>query len=198
MIELSLPWRDRAVILVRFGERETVEALLSEQELEESRRFRLEKRQREWQLARAAAKQLALRVGAADDPRRVAVNRPRLVIDGVEAPWFVSLSHSANHAAAICGGAPVGIDVQVVRTIRESAAHLFLSDAEAQAMLACNLPDRMLHFWCAKEAAWKQRSSEFATLKQVPLMLEDAGERGLRFETVETVRRDDVIVAITR
>ena len=27
MIELTLPWRDRDVILVRFGERETVEAL---------------------------------------------------------------------------------------------------------------------------------------------------------------------------
>lgn len=198
MIELSLPWRERAVILVRFGERETVEALLSEQELEESRRFRLEKRQREWQLARAAAKQLALRVGAAEDPRRVSVLRPHLLVEGSATPWFISLSHSANHAAAICGSAPVGIDVQAVRSIKESAAHLFLTDAEADAMRACTLPDRMLHFWSAKEAAWKQRSSEFATLKQVPLTLEHAGENGLQFETVETVRRDDVIVAITK
>lgn len=198
MIELSLPWRGRNVILVRFEERETVEALLSEQELVESRTFRLEKRQREWQLARAAAKQLALRVGAADDPLRVSVARPHILVDGVAAPWFVSLSHSANHAAAICGSAPVGIDVQAVRTIRESAAHLFLSDAESDAMRACNLPDRLLHFWCAKEAAWKQRSLEHATLKQVPLALQHESENGLQFDLVETFRREDLIVAITR
>lgn len=198
MIELPLPWGDRAAILVRFAEHEPVEALLSPGELAESRAFRLEKRRREWQLSRAAAKRLALRIGACDDPKRVTVGRPRLIVDGSETPWYVSLSHSVNHAGAICAETPVGIDVQHVRAVSESAAHLFLSDAEADAMRSCTLPDRLLHFWCAKEAAWKQRSTEFATMKQLPLTLEREEPRGLRFDVAETFRREDLIVAITR
>lgn len=198
MKEISLPWRDRAVILVQFEEHEAVDALLSGEEIAESESFRLEKRRREWRLARAAVKRLALRVGVADDARRVTITRPRLLVDGERTGWFVSLSHSGNYAGAICGDAPVGIDVQAVRAIAESAAHLFLSTEEETVMRTCVLPDRLLHFWCAKEAAWKQRSSEFTTMKQLPLAFEHASERGLRFDTVETVRIADVIVAITR
>lgn len=199
MIEIALPWRERAVLLLRTEDaHETIEAHFSDAELEEARGFTLEKRRREWQLARAAAKRLGLRLGVADDARRIGVLRPYLLVNGVPTTWYVSLSHSGRYAAAFCGVEPVGIDVQTVRTVSETATHLFLTDVEVEAMRTCSLPDRMLHFWCAKEAAWKRRSSEFATLKQLPLVLDRQLEHGLVFDAAETFRSDDVIVAVSR
>ena len=65
-------------------------------------------------------------------------------------------------------------------------------------MLRCTLPHRVLHFWCAKEAAWKPRSSRYATLKQVRLALIEERADGLLFDIVETIAIGDVIVALTR
>ena len=65
-------------------------------------------------------------------------------------------------------------------------------------MRRCTLPHRVLHFWCAKEAAFKQRSDEFTTMRQ--LQMELAGERadGLLFDAAESVQLGEVILAITR
>lgn len=159
--------------------------------------FKLDKRRDEWLLARYAAKRLALDLGIAEDPRAVSVARPMLLVEGQPVNWFVSISHSAPYAAAAIDREPVGIDVQVVRRMSESAAHLFLSDEETAAMQRCNLPDRLLHFWCAKEAAWKPRSGELVTLKQLPLQLLGEHPEGLRFDLASTRRLDDLILSLT-
>jgi phosphopantetheinyl transferase len=170
----------------------------SAEELSTAEEFRLEKRREEWLLSRYAAKQLALRQGIATDPRTCIVARPELWIDGSPTTWFVSLSHSESYAAAAIAHEPVGIDVQVIRPLEDRAAHLFLTDEEAETMRRCKLPHALLHFWCAKEAAWKQRSDEFLTLREVPLRLHEERREGLFFDQVETRTGPDVIVAVTR
>lgn len=167
-------------------------------ELATAHAFRLQKRRDEWLLARYAAKQLAMQLGLVTDPRDCEVGRPSLILPGDTEPWFVSVSHSAPYAAAALAHEPVGIDIQVVRELTESSSHLFMTDEEAEAMRRCNLPHRVLHFWCAKEAAWKQRSTEFATMRQVPLQLLEVRETGLMFDRVTTSVQDELIVAITR
>lgn len=197
MKRLATPWDDRVLIL-RCGplSAENLE-WFSGAELDIANAFRLEKRRHEWLHARLAAKTLARELGACKGPRHCAVGRPTLILDGALSSWFVSLSHSAPWAGAALSREPVGLDVQTVRDLPEHAAHLFLSDEETAAMQSCTLPYRILHFWSAKEAAWKQRSDEFATLKQLPLRLRHATASGLVFDAVETIVIEDVIVAVT-
>jgi phosphopantetheinyl transferase len=170
----------------------------SDAELATADGFKLPKRREEWLLARYAAKRLALQRGITGDPRACSVARPMLLVDGAPVNWFVSISHSGPYAAAAVEREPVGVDIEVVRTLSEGTAHLFLSEEETEAMFGCTLEHRALHFWCAKEAAWKRRSEEFATLKQLPLTLVAQGENGLLFDAVETRVEGDVVVALTR
>jgi len=141
-------------------------------EIETPAGLKLEKRRREWMLSRSAAALLP------DMP-------------------FVSFSHAAPYAAAAKGMAPVGIDVQVIREVSERAAHLFLTEEEEEAMCGCAIPNRLLHFWCAKEAEWKRHGGKTVTLKMTPIVLAEEREHGLRFDVVETLRLGDVIVAVT-
>lgn len=188
MRTIDTPWPDR--VLVVEADRE-LRSFFSEAELEQAATFRLPKRREEWLLVRAAAKQFALQLGIASDPRQLTIERPQI------GDWFVSLSHSGNFAAAALSREPVGVDVQVVRSIAEWSTHLFLSEREAEQMRSCSIVDRVLHFWCAKEAAFK-RLPDYPTMKQLPLFLEEERADGLRFDAVETVRIGELIVALTR
>ena len=78
------------------------------------------------------------------------------------------------------------------------AAHLFLSAEEEEVMRSCRMENRLLHFWCAKEAAWKQLGGSVTTLKQVPLRLIETNEHGLQFDCAETWVTGEVVVALTR
>jgi 4'-phosphopantetheinyl transferase EntD len=166
-------------------------------ELDTANGFQLPKRREEWLLSRYAAKKLAVELGIVEDPRSCAVERPVLYVDGQPTTWFVSLSHSSPYAGAALSHEPVGIDVQVVRDIAERATHLFLSDREADEMRGCTIAHRALHFWCAKEAAWKRRSEEFSTLKQLPVRLLEQRDDGLLFDQAETRLDGGIIVALT-
>lgn len=166
--------------------------LFSEHELETASLFKLRKRREEWLLARAAAKQLAVDLGITDDPCSLVIERPKIAGD-----WYVSLSHSAHYGGAAIAKEPVGLDVQVIREIAEWSTHLFLTQRETEQMRTCSLDHRVLHFWCAKEAAFK-RSGDYATMKQTPVTLIAERENGLLFDSVETLRIDDLIVALTR
>ena len=172
-------------------------SLFTAAELEETAAFRLEKRRTEWMLSRAAAKRLAAELGICGDPLECSVRERRLLVGGRPAPWYLSLSHSPPYAAAALSPDPVGIDVQVVRPFAAEAAHLFLREEEIEAMQRCAIEHRLLHFWCAKEAAWKRRSQKFATMRQLPLTLLEEGETSLRFDDAETIAIDDVIVAVS-
>lgn len=199
IVPLPPTWQDRALVLQwELADLAGLSSYFNPAELAAAAAHRLEKRRTEWMLGRIAAKILASQRGMATDPRRVVVERPHLVIDGTASGTFVSLTHSAPFAAAAVGPAPIGIDVQSVRDVAESAAHLFLSDDETNDMERCGIRDRLLHFWCAKEAAWKQLLGEVTTLKRVPLRLEAETESGLRFDSVETFAADGMIAALTR
>jgi phosphopantetheinyl transferase (holo-ACP synthase) len=179
MIELPLPWGDRAIVI---RDVDDPESYLRDDELAIARAFPREKRRREWMLARVAAKLLARRRALGD----IAVERP-----------LVSVSHSGPWAAAAIDTVPVGIDVEVVRDVSERAARHFLTEGEIAQMESCTIPYRLLHFWCAKEAAWKQRGGTIPFLKQVPLMLIEESERGLRFDAAETFAISGVVVALS-
>jgi phosphopantetheinyl transferase (holo-ACP synthase) len=134
--------------------------------------FPSEKRRREWILSRTALRMLG------------------------PAP-FSSLSHSGDYAAAAIGDVPVGVDVQVVRPLAERAAHLFLTDEEQLDMERCTIEHRLLHFFCAKEAAWKARGGAIPTLKQIPLKLKEETARGLLFDSAATYATGEIIVAVS-
>ena len=55
---------------------------------------------------------------------------------------------------------------------------------------------RALHFWCAKEAAWKKHGGAIATLKQVPLRVISTSADGVLFDDAETIAIGNVIVAL--
>jgi phosphopantetheinyl transferase len=197
MKTIDTPWGDR-VLVMRADDQDAFIPSLTESELATANTFKLASRREEWLLSRIVAKQLALQLGLTGDPHSIAIERPHLAIDGMRSDWRISLSHSAPYAGAAIARAPIGIDVQVLRELDERAAHLFLTEGETEQLLRCSLPHRILHFWCAKEAAWKQRSEEFATLRQVPLALVEERGSGLVFDAVETAFLGDVIVAVTR
>lgn len=155
------------------------------------------KRRDEWLLSRIAAKELAVTLGVSTEPQNCNVDDQRRIV-GDRRSVFVSLSHSENVAAAAIGDSPVGVDVQVVRELSPRAAHLFLSDEESGDVARCSIAERLLHFWCAKEAAWKALGGTAPTLKHVPLALVSESETGLRFDRVETIAVEGVIVAVTR
>jgi phosphopantetheinyl transferase len=180
---------DTRVAGVRLGD------WFSEAEIAAVAEFKLEKRRREWVASRVAAKQLALERDLCADPRSCIVERGRLT--GTKSS-FLSLSHSEPYAAAAVGESPVGIDVQAVRDLSDRAAHLFLAPDEIESMESLSVDQRLLHFWCAKEAAWKQRGGSVQTLRQIPIRLVEMIDSGLRFDVVETFATGDVIVALTR
>jgi phosphopantetheinyl transferase len=190
MRRVETPWSERSVVV----EGEAPLDWFSPDELAIADSFKLAKRRDEWLLGRAAVKQLALDLGLASDPWEVTAGRPHLLIAGAMTPWFVSLSHSSGHAGAAIADAPIGIDVQVVREMPEEAAHLFLSDEEAAAMRQCALPHRLLHFWCAKEAAWKREGGRVLTLKQLPVPFAGTTPYGASFDGVETRTIGDALI----
>lgn len=198
MKTIGTPWDDRVLILECGDPSRSFPSFFTESEVETAHSFKLAKRREEWLLSRIAAKRLAVQLGLCEDARECTLERPHLLLDGLRSDWHVSVSHSAPYAGAAIARQPIGIDVQVVRTIAEWSTHLFLSPGEVAQMRTCALPDRVLHFWCAKEAAWKQRSDAFATMKQLPLQLDEERESGLLFDTVETLRIGEIIVALTR
>jgi hypothetical protein len=172
---LPLPegWALRACVV---SEAEEPRAWFSAGELAVVDAFSRAKRREEWMLSRIAEKELRRR-GARGA--------------------YASYSHRGPYGAAAVGEEPLGVDVEIARTIRPDAARFFLTDSEADDARRCRVDGALLHFWCAKEAAWKQRGGALPTLKRVPLRLLCETHRGLIFDVVETVAVDDAIVALT-
>ena len=188
-IQLPSEWRLRALVL-----RETTIVLdwFDGEELAEANGMKQPKRRAEWLLSRAAAKMLAVERGLAAAPAHCRVAGRRI------GSSYISLSHSAPYAAAAIDGEPIGIDVEVVRPLNERGAHLFLTDEETAAMQRLTIEDRMIHFWAAKEAAWKKLGGSAETLKRVPLTLTGESRHGVTFDSVETFRKDELVIALTR
>jgi phosphopantetheinyl transferase len=194
IVELPEAWRTRALVIAAPDD---ARMWLSEQELHEADRFRFPRRREEWLDSRVAAKMLAAVRGHTRDPQQVVIDRPHIHLGNGDRR-FISLSHSSPYAGAAIDERPIGIDVQTLRNVDERAVHLFLRDDEVDVMQRCTLPYRLIHFWAAKEAAWKRRSDEFVTLKQLPLSVQEQTANGLRSAQVETYATDDLVVALTR
>lgn len=181
-IALPLSWQRRALVITGVAD---PESWFSEEELAMARTHRLPQRQRQWMLSRIAAKELARRRGG------------QAASSTVERSLRLSFSHSHGFAAAAMDDHAVGIDVERVRILDPRAAHLFLSAEEEAAMRSCSIDNAILHFWCAKEAAWKQLGGAITTLKQVPLRMIGESATGIRFDRAETWGTDEVVVALT-
>jgi len=184
MTEIDLPgsWRDRALVWSAAA-LPPLSHWFTEEELSVAQTFKLEKRRNEWLQARIVAKELARRKGLCENPRDFTVTRP-----------LISISHSGPYAAAAINA---GIDVEVLRDVSEKAARHFLIESEIAAMEHCTIAHRLLHFWCAKEAAWKARGGAVALLRDVPLVLLEETDRSLRFDGVESYATGDIIMALT-
>ncbi|HEX9163376.1 MAG TPA: 4'-phosphopantetheinyl transferase superfamily protein [Thermoanaerobaculia bacterium] len=197
MTRIALPesWRGRALVI---GDALFSDGWFTPDELAMSQSFRLQKRRTEWRHGRLAVKLLAIELGLCRSARDCVSDRQRLMVGGVDAKRFVSIAHSGGFAAAAIDAAPVGIDVERRRHVRETAAHLFLTDDEAAVMREHRIADPMLHFWSAKEAVWKQHGGAIETLKRVPLHFEAETASGLRFAEVETFATGEIVVALTR
>jgi phosphopantetheinyl transferase len=197
MRTIETPWPGRVLLLEGFDRTASADAF-SDADLAAAEHFHLAKRRDQWLASRLAAKRLALQRGACGSLQDCTLERPYLLDGGRRSGWYCSVSHSGDYAAAALSRIPVGVDIEVVRDVAERASHFFLTDAEIAMMRDCELDHALLHFWCAKEAAWKQRSEEFATLKQLPLSLLSVQREGLQFDVVETVILGRLIVAVTR
>ena len=185
---LPSEWGGRAIVISDIAD---VDDWFSAEELQVAETFRLAKRRTEWKLSRVAAKQLAIERGLAPHPRACTIEDRRI------GESYLSLSHSGSYAAAAIDRQPIGIDVEALRTISEGAAHLFLTDEEADHMRSLSVAHRLLHFWSAKEAEWKRHGGAIETLKRVPLRLQRETDTGLLFDRVETRQIGDVIVSLT-
>jgi phosphopantetheinyl transferase len=188
---LPLPdrWRGRAIVI---REMTIPEAWFAAEELEMAGAFPLAKRRNEWLLSRLAAKRLAVDRGIAPSPKACRIDQRRI------GEWHLSLSHSRGYAGAAIDSTAIGIDIEVVRPMNERAAHFFLTEEETAMMNGTSIADRLIHFWAAKEAAWKREGGAIDTLKKIAVQLERADDHGLRFDSVETVRIGDLVVALTR
>jgi phosphopantetheinyl transferase (holo-ACP synthase) len=172
---VSLPehWRRRAMVVADVLD---PQSWFTEDERRLIESFARPKRRREWMLSRIAERELR-RGGATGS--------------------CVSFSHSGDYGAAAIDSRAVGIDVERLRDIPESSARHFLNPREIAVLHRCSIAHRLIHFWCAKEAAWKQRGGVVATLKRIPLELITEREQGLLFQEVETVTIDELVVALT-
>ena len=186
-------WQRRALVL---RDVHRPDRWFREDEMAVANAFKLPKRRNEWLLGRVAAKKLAIELGYAHDPLAIAIDVTRMRIGDRE--LRVSLSHSGGYGAAAIDVQPVGIDVETPRVVRPGTAHLFLTDLEIALMHRCHIDNALLHFWSAKEAAWKRLEGEVATLKQVPIRLVREREDGLDFDEVETFVSDAFVAALTR
>ena len=197
MIYVALPesWRGRALVLNSIDDSidDDLASWFSDVELATTNAFPRPRRREEWLLSRYALKRLAVTRGLVRDPRLLAVTRPQL-----GSGQWISISHSHGLAAAAIDDVPVGVDVERIRPLDEHVARHFMIDQEIESMQRCTLPNRVLHWWCAKEAAWKQRNGEVRFLKEVPLELESVVASGLRFRGVETFATGECVMALTR
>jgi len=201
-VEIPSAWSAIVRIVADADEREIAE-LLDPEERGEIELLRALERQRERAASRVAAKSIALERGIVDLASRIRFTksdaRPVVTIEGGQCALFVSFSHTAGIGAAALHEVAVGLDLERERPIDPRATKFFLRDDELASARSSTLANALLHWWCAKEAAFKM-SSGFSTLLRVPLALEHETATGLVLlgpgrARVETARLSPTLVA---
>jgi phosphopantetheinyl transferase len=160
MIRIDVPesWRSTAAVVASVDETDLAESF-TEAEHARIASFRREKRRREWAASRMAAKLLAVETGLChsltDCTVASAYRRPALTIHGEESAIGVSITHSDGAGAAAISPNRIGIDLQLVRPMKDRSTKFFLNDDELGIWRESNLADPLIHLWCAKEAGYK-------------------------------------------
>ena len=183
MRELVIPERLRDVVMaVTDVTAEDRRTFLSDEELQRSEEFRLERRRQEWSAARIAARLLAQRRGYVSLPVELNIGTrdlcPYAWCDGGE--WSLSFTHSGSAGAAALDERPIGVDLERPRRVEPGSSRFFLNPEEAH-LMDLPLADVAVHLWSAKEAAFKAAPAA-ALLRQVRLDRIEAGEEGLAGE----------------
>jgi len=171
-------------------------------------RLRAPERRLERAASRIAGKILLTETMSLGDAREVEFakdeDRPFARLRGSAVPLSVSFTHSHGLGAAAVAESPVGIDLERFRDIRPQMTRFFLSPSEFSAAESLDLPWSLLHFWSAKEAAFKM-SRTYPTLLKTPLHVTAITSSGLTFEVsgtgaeVETrVVETEFVVALAR
>ncbi len=155
--------------------KESMSSWLRPEELLQLDRFSLEKRRREWLGGRICAKQsLLLHLDLAAPPplpspgdcriENEESGRPHLIFTGKKTfgPVEISISHSKNHATALCACSPCGIDIQHPATNLYKVKERFADSREEEiltASLRSHSPlEQLVMLWSAKEAVKKMLS----------------------------------------
>lgn len=200
MMRIEIPARySRSVCVAADMRPEDTERFFARDELSALRKFRTAKRREEWGLSRIAAKLLAIDRQLCSDPKRCSVPptdaRPQLLVDAQPSPLFVSISHSGGRGAAAIDAAPIGIDLEKVRPIHRKALKLFLTEEEIAILETLEIENAALHFWCAKEAAWKLQTG-VQTLKKVHLheVMQQGGRLLMRFTGIPEGEVDSFVL----
>lgn len=210
MKEIDLPehLRESAAVVTDVTP-DDLEHYLDAQELARAAQFRLERRRLEWAAARIAARVVAMRRGVITDASALSIGTRDAcpfgrTMDGRE--WSLSLSHSGLAGAAAIGDGRVGVDIERPRRVNVGAVRFFLSDHEIARFESCELHDAVIHFWSAKEAAFKAAPAA-ALLRQVRFDEIEVGSGGLSARwsdgkhqgTVETaLTSDGLVVALAK
>jgi len=207
IIDVPPDWRSwlRIVTDVTPGD---IERHLREEERADVDRLKVEGRRLERAASRIAGKLLLADVMRLDDPQTIEFakeeDRPFVRLAGAQASISVSFTHSHGLGGAAVGDRPVGVDLEKRRDIRPEMTRFFLTAGELSSAESLNLRDALLHYWSAKEAAFKL-AVLFPTLLKVPLELTEAFPSGLTFrvtgsETIVQTRvlENDFIVALAR
>ncbi|MEM6646712.1 MAG: 4'-phosphopantetheinyl transferase superfamily protein [Bacteroidota bacterium] len=143
--------------------------VISEEERERIGTFGSEKRQREHLLGRVALRQLVSdHTGMAPREVKLRVARGGWVEVDVS-PCWLSVSHSGTHAFAALATHPVGVDIEVRRTVRDDL-HRFLLHRDEYWFLNYwedarggngSYSDTLVRLWSIKEAVLKARRTGF-------------------------------------
>lgn len=208
-IEVPEPWRSTVAVVGSLDESD-LDLHFTEAERQRIASFKREKRRREWAASRMAAKLLAVETGLCDSLTDCSVDsaytRPVLSIRGRASEAGVSITHSDGAGAAALSPTRIGIDLQMVRPMKDRSTKFFLNDDELGIWRGLSLADPLIHLWCAKEAGYKlhampgwYRAVKIALLSERPdgvlLTYEDPRSRG----SIETARLEGGFVfAIAR
>lgn len=183
LVEVPKEWSSslRIVADVTSGD---IAHYLTDGERHDLARLKVEGRRLERAASRIAGKVLAGDVFHVADPSEIEFtknqDRPLALFRGTPAPFSVSFTHSHGIGAAASAETSVGVDIERFREIRAGMTRFFLTPDELMAANELEIPHPLLHFWSAKEAAFKV-SEQFHTLLRIPLEVVDTSTSGLTF-----------------
>lgn len=205
-VEVVHPWRQH-IALVCDVTQDDIRRMLTERERAFAESLPLAQRRREWAAARIAARVAAMRQYGVDEREvHLTTEEARPVALIASERHCVSFSHTGGLGAAAVERIPIGIDIERVRPLVPRTAKFFLSTAESAAAHEVETADALMHFWSAKEAAFKM-FSRCTLLSEIALEVRSAEPTSLTLEcsfgsmrgtVITTYEEGDHVLAVSR